>query len=195
MITNRTELKEYILQDRRMNGCAPNRSLMDVVKEFFYPTQVSVLRYLRKLEYYTNSQTKLDFIGRLYYSYKFRIASRQLGYTIAINTCGPGLSLPHYGTIIISRHARIGKNCRIHTCVNIGASAGSKKAPQIGDNVYIGPSCVLFGDITIANNITIGANATVNKSFEDEHVVLAGTPAEIVKKHYPNWIEFNRVKD
>ncbi len=195
MITNRTELKEFIFQDRKMNGRAPKRSLFEVFKEFLYPNQVAVLRYMRKLEFYTNVRSSLGFIGRIYYDFKYRKASRQLGYEIAINTCGPGLSLPHYGTIIISGHAKIGKNCRIHSCVNIGASAGREKAPKIGDNVYIGPSSVLFGDITIASNVTIGANATVNKSFEEEHVVIAGTPAEVVKKDYPNWIDFNRVKD
>lgn len=195
MITSRKELNAYIHQDRKMNGRTSRRSLVDVVKEFLYPNQVAVLRYMRKLEYYTNVRTKLSSVGRIYYDYKYRKASRQLGYEIAINTCGPGLSLPHYGTIIISGHARIGKNCRIHSCVNIGASAGREKAPQIGDNVYIGPSCVLFGDITIASNVTIGANATVNKSFQEENVVIAGTPAEIVKKDYPNWLDFNSVKE
>ena len=78
--------------------------------------------------------------------------------------------------------------------MNIGASAGKDEAPQIGDNVYIGPSCVLFGDIKIGSNNTIGANATVNKSFEQEHVIIAGTPAQILKTDYPNWLEFNNKK-
>lgn len=85
----------------------------------------------------------------------------------------------------------MGANCRLHACVNIGASGGSKKAPSIGDNVYIGPGAIIFGDIVIPDNVTIGANATVNKSFETENCVLAGTPAEIVKTNMPNWITFN----
>ena len=128
---------------------------------------------------------------KAYYNLKLRISARKLGYYIGINSCGPGFSLPHYGTIIISAEAKLGKNCRVHVCENIGRSGGGKKAPQIGDNVYIGPSCVLFGDIKIANNVTIGANATVNKSIEQEHVVIAGTPAKIVKTNYPSWVEFN----
>ena len=71
---------------------------------------------------------------------------------------------------------------------------GGKNAPQLGDNVYIGPGAILFGDINIANNVTIGANATVNKSFEQENVVLAGTPAKVVKENAPAWVEFNRIK-
>lgn len=194
MITNKKELISYIRQDRKMNGRPADRSLFDIIKEFIYPNQIAVLRYMRKLEYYTNAKPYGWQIMRFVYDYKYRKASRLLGYSIAINTCGPGLSLPHYGTIIISGHSRIGNNCRIHACVNIGASAGNELAPQLGDNVYIGPSSVLFGDIRIANNVTIGANATVNKSIQEEHVVIAGTPATIVKRNYPNWIEFNNVK-
>lgn len=195
MITNKKELKEYILEDRKMNGRPLKRSLFDVLKEFIYPNQIAVLRYMRKLEYYTNVHTFWGVFGRPYYDYKYRKASRQLGYEIAINTCGPGLSLPHYGTIIISGYAKIGKKCRIHSCVNIGASAGQEKAPQIGDNVYIGPSCVLFGDIVVANNVTVGANATVNKSCLEENVIIAGTPATIVKRNYPCWLVFNHINE
>lgn len=194
MINSQSELRAYIVQDRLMNGRSTKRSLFDVIKELVFPNQIAVLRYMRKLEYFTNVKPLGWKLMRALYDFRYRNASRQLGYSIAINTCGPGLSLPHYGTIIISGHARIGSNCRIHACVNIGASAGQEKAPQIGDNVYIGPSSVLFGDIEIPNNVTIGANATVNKSFIEEHVVIAGTPAKIVKTNYPNWLEFNNIK-
>ena len=194
MISSKKELKEYIRQDRKMNGFSEKRRLFDVLKEWLFPNSITVLRYMRLLEYYTNVKSFGSSILRLLYYYKYRNASRKLGYSIAINTCGPGLSLPHYGTIIISGHSNIVKNCRIHACVNIGASAGQEKAPHIGDNVYIGPSCVLFGDIAIADNITIGANSTVNKSCLEKNVILAGTPAKIVKMNYPNWLEFNKIK-
>ena len=118
----------------------------------------------------------------------------KLGFSIPINTFGPGLSIPHYGTIIVNGAVRVGANCRLHAGVNIGASAGQTKAPEIGDNVYIGPGAIIFGNIQIASNVTIGANATVNHSFLTEHVVLAGTPACVVKENAKTWIEFNQVK-
>lgn len=192
MISNKMDLAYYIQQDRKMNGYPAKRRFSEVIKSLFFPNAVTYLRYLRKLEYYTNVPSLTGNFMRAYYDYKIRVSARGLGYYIGINSCGPGLSLPHYGTVIISAEARLGKNCRVHVCVNIGRSAGEKKAPQIGDNVYIGPSCVLFGDIKIASNVTIGANATVNKSVEEEHVVIAGTPAKIIKVDYPNWIEFNK---
>jgi len=192
MISNKKDLTYYIQQDRKMNGYPAKRGFSEVIKSLFFPNAVMYLRYLRKLEYYTNVPSLTGKFMRVYYDYKIRVSARKLGYYIGINSCGPGLSLPHYGTVIISAEARLGKNCRVHVCVNIGRSAGEKKAPQIGDNVYIGPSCVLFGDIKIASNVTIGANATVNKSVEQEHVVVAGTPAKVIKADYPSWIEFNK---
>lgn len=194
MIQSRKDLLDYIIQDRIMNGYPRHCSVLESLKGFIHPNIISFLKYLRKLEYYTNVRPRFGAFFRYYYLYRFRITSWKLGYSIGLNSCGPGLSLPHYGTIIISAEAKLGSNCRVHACVNIGTSGGDDKAPIIGDNVYIGPSCVLFGEIRIANNITIGANATVNRSCMEEHVVLAGTPAKVVKKNYPNWIEFNGIQ-
>ena len=117
--------------------------------------------------------------------YKFRKISVKLGFSIPINVFGPGLSLPHRGNIIVNPQTRIGENCRIHVGVNIGAH--HDKAPLIGNNVYIGPGAIIFGDIEIADNVSIGANATVNKSFNEPNVVIAGTPAKVVKTDVESW--------
>ena len=55
-------------------------------------------------------------------------------------------------------------------------------SPILGDNVYIGPGAKLFGKITIADNISIGANAVVTKSFEQENISIAGVPAKIISE-------------
>jgi serine O-acetyltransferase len=59
--------------------------------------------------------------------------------------------------------------------VNIGEHNGG--APRIGNDVYIGPGAKLFGDIEIADNIVIGANAVVNKSFLTPGISIGGVPA------------------
>ena len=45
----------------------------------------------------------------------------------------------------------------------------------------IGAGASVIGDIRIADNVTIGAGAVVNKSCLESNVVLAGVPAKIVK--------------
>ena len=102
----------------------------------------------------------------------------RLGFTISPNVFGPGLSIGHPGTLTVNGVAKVGKNCRIHTCVFIATKAGfSDKVPKIGDNVYIGPGAKIFGPIVIADNIAIGANSVVNKSFLEPGVTIAGIPA------------------
>ncbi|MFI5383030.1 MAG: serine O-acetyltransferase, partial [Methanosarcina thermophila] len=135
-------------------------------------------RLLRQAEYYTNC--KKSFLSKLYLKYilyKYHKMSVRLGFTIPLNVFGPGLCIAHRGTIVVNKNAKVGKNCRIHACTNIGSNIDGVSAPQIGDNVYIGPGAKIFGDITIADNIAIGANSVVNKSFYEKGISIAGVPA------------------
>jgi serine O-acetyltransferase len=105
----------------------------------------------------------------------------RLGFSIPINVFGPGLSIAHRGTIVVNAGTRIGANCRLHVCVNIGAGAGSGgKAPTLGDNCYIAPGAKIFGDVVIGPNTAIGANAVVNKSFPQGGVTIGGVPAKVI---------------
>ena len=52
----------------------------------------------------------------------------------------------------------------------------------MGNNVDIGYGAVLIGGITIADDIKIGANAVVNRSFTEPGVTIAGVPAKVVKR-------------
>jgi serine O-acetyltransferase len=155
--------------------------------------QYRFLVRLREIEYLTNNPSLFNRARCIVKKLRFRKLSMKLGYSIPYNVFGPGLSLPHYGTIIVNSNVKVGAFCRLHCSTNIGASAGDSKAPVIGDNCYIGPGAIIFGDITIANNTVIGANATVNKSFTEEHTALAGTPAKVVKTDMPNWLQFNNM--
>ena len=115
------------------------------------------------------------------------------GITIPKNVCEEGLTLYHYGSIVVNGACRIGRNCCIMNNVNIGANGGSSKAPQIGDNVYIGPGAVIYGDIQIADGCSIGANSVVNKSFLEQNSVIVGAPAKVIKNDNVCWWEKNRL--
>lgn len=137
------------------------------------------LKLLRKIEYYQNC--KKDPVSRLrllYFKLRFDALSLQLGYSIPPGIAGPGFSLGHYGTIVINGATRLGANCRLHVCVNIGGIGD--KAPQIGDHVYIGPGAKLFGDISIPKNVSVGANAVVNKTVPTENCTIGGVPAKVI---------------
>lgn len=182
MIQSKQEYICYLKQDEIVNSI--NSSY---VKDILFPKlEWKFIKALRWLEYCeNNNKTIFHRIRWFIAKYRFRKISIKLGYSIPINVFGPGLSLPHRGNIIINPQTRIGESCRIHVGVNIGAH--KDKAPKIGNNVYIGPGAIIFGDIEIADNITIGANATVNKSFTTPNVTIAGTPARIIKENTPSW--------
>ena len=99
-----------------------------------------------------------------------------------VNFFGPGLRINHYGLLIVKKNEKIGANCDIHQGVNIGQNHARRDVPTIGDNVWIGPGAKLFGDIHIADGISIGANAVVNKSFTEENITIAGMPAKKIKE-------------
>lgn len=192
MIKTFKDYKYYLEQDRKALSIQMP-SFKGKLREFLFPHEIwRFQKLLRKSEYYENTSKGL--LLNMLCKIKLRKQSLKLNFSIPLNVCGPGLSIAHYGTIVISEYAKIGSNCRIHAGVNIGASAGRNEAPKIGDNVYIGPGAILFGNIKIANNVTIGANATVNKDFDKENTVIAGNPAVIVKEKYLNWVEFNNVQ-
>ncbi|WP_163339184.1 serine O-acetyltransferase [Desulfopila sp. IMCC35008] len=184
MIQSKKDYLKYLAADSVALGINIS-SFREKLNEFVYPNPIwGFQKNLRKLEYYYNC--KKGFIGKLFYYYllhKFRRKSISLGFSIPENVFGPGLAIVHYGTIVVHHKARIGKNCRIHANVNIGASGGSPQAPQIGDNVYIGPGSVIYGDIKIGNNVAISANSTVNKTFDENNILIAGSPAKKIKEY------------
>ena len=190
VILSKKQFKHWVEEDRKACGYRSVPTIKEKLKDLFAPNYIIRFLYLlRRVEYLTNCKSGL-FWGGVLLIYKLRLRKLQvkLGFTIPINVFGPGLSIAHYGTIVVSQYAKVGANCRLHVGVNIGANGGNR-APTIGDNVYIGPGAILFGGIKIADNISIGANATVNKSFEEKNVIIAGTPAKIVKTGSVAWNE------
>lgn len=181
MIRSKADYYNYLNQDKKALGIKP-KSLEEKIIRCFSPNLIySFQKRMRKLEYYANSKKKGIYkLYIIYLRYKFKKISIRLGFSIPINVFGPGLCIVHYGTIIINNATKVGSNCRMHACVNIGASGGESGAPQIGDNVYIAPGAKIYGNIKIPNNTAIGANAVVNKSFEKENTVIAGIPAKII---------------
>ena len=52
----------------------------------------------------------------------------------------------------------------------------------IGNHVWVGSHVKLLKGVHIGSNSVIGANAVVTRSFPEEHVLIAGNPATIVKR-------------
>ena len=179
MIDSFAALKSYVAADLRSRGDEGGlRSfVLDPVARF--TMLMRLLEYLR-----ARSAPK---IVRLPILLWYRRLSIRLGFSVEPGIFGPGLAIVHYGLLVIDPSTRIGRNCRIHSGVNIGGSAqfvdpteASRYSPRIGHNVYIGPGAKLYGPITIGDNCVIGANAVVTRSFPEEGLTLAGIPAKVI---------------
>lgn len=134
-------------------------------------------RYLRLAEYAFNTHRW----NRHYYLLRLLRLQTRYALSIPLNVLGEGFSIAHLGTVIINAGSTVGKNCRIHPGVCIGANGG--KPPRIGDNVYLGPGAKVFGDIELADGVMVGANAVVNHSCMEEGAHLVGIPAKAAESH------------
>lgn len=176
MIQSREDLKRYLAMDYYALGRKP--SLFSYRNEI-----INFQKALRYHEYYYNNNDKSIyhwFMSKVW-GYRHHRLGVKLGFDIPVNVFDAGLRINHYGLIVVNEHARIGKYCDIHQGVNIGMSGDNQDdVPIIGDNVWIGPGAKLFGRIKIADKCQIGANAVVNKSFEENGITIVGIPAKKV---------------
>ena len=177
MIQTKKDIREYLLQDAKANertGIRP-RFLLDHNWRF--------ILCLRKCQYdYRANRTKLQHLAetpiRLFHLLKFQHLSIKLGFSIGILVFEKGLSIPHYGTIVVNSKAKIGENCRILPGVTIGYYGKDAQSATIGNNVYIGTGAKILGAVTIADNVVIGANAVVTRDILEPGTTWAGSPAK-----------------
>ena len=66
--------------------------------------------------------------------------------------------------------------------VSTGNRVNVPKSINIGDHVWVSLGVIINKGVTIADDNIIGAGAFVNKSFTESQTVIAGLPAEVVKR-------------
>lgn len=116
-------------------------------------------------------------LGKFLVGIHFRRLSMNLGFTIPPNVFGPGLRIPHYGTIVVNHHAKVGACCVLHT----GTCIAGGESKLIGNALYLSTGAVVAGKIELGDNVMVGANSFVNRSFPEGNALLAGAPAKQVK--------------
>ena len=106
------------------------------------------------------------------YSRRLQSLRERLGITIGPNCFGKGLYIPHYGSIVVNGTARFGDNCIVQNGVNVSESV------VCGEGIYLGAGSKIMIGVHLADDIIVGANAVVTKSFNEPNIVLAGIPAK-----------------
>lgn len=189
MIKTKKQLKYYIEEDAKMAKWPVSYSLMVVLKDLLFPNyNRRYLVCLRKMEYYNNIGGVFAKIRYLWYSMRLSRLSSKTGIDIGINIAGAGLCLPH-GKVVINLNAKIGEKCKILPDVTIGW-LGRKDmpfaVPVIGNRVFIGTGARIIGNVSIADDVVIGANSVVTKSITEPGTTWVGNPARKVSDNNSN---------
>jgi serine O-acetyltransferase len=115
---------------------------------------------------------------KLIYRKIFRLYNILYGSGIAYNSTFSGKAcFPHgINGVFVSGQAKIGKDCVIFQQVTIGSitvpTSSGFGAPRIGDNCYIGAGAKIIGNISIGNNVRVGANCVVYENIPDNSSVV-----------------------
>jgi serine acetyltransferase len=96
----------------------------------------------------------------------------------------PGVYLSNRGNLVIGAQC-IGAGTIIHHRVTIGMSLLSRGTPSIGANVWVGPDCVIYGNIDVGAGATVLPGTVLTKSIPPGAVVR-GNPARVVRFGFDN---------
>ena len=105
-------------------------------------------------------------------------------------TLGRRVFFDHGMGIVIGETAIVGDDCIIFHGVTLGGLASkkpnkrnnNKRHPTIKNNVLLGAGAKLLGNITIGENVKVGANAVVLNDIP-ENAIAVGVPARIIVKN------------
>ena len=172
------ELKKYICQDVNFTS-AKHQNLF---KRYLIEAGTKYTFWLRITRYFF-LKGKVAFVPFLlarfilkHYGYKY---SFDISYRAQI---GGGLQIAHYGYIIVPSSTTMGEYCRLRPGVVIGTkfTRNESRGVIIGDGVEFGVGSKVLGEITIGDNVIIGANAVVLEDVPD-NCTVAGVPAKIIR--------------
>lgn len=129
--------------------------------------------------HYLESKTKVQ-----KFLYKKRLIRKYNIFIFKDVTIGRNLNFPHPTGIVIGKGAVIGNDVTIYQQVTIGGkNIGDTKTgriPEIEDGVVLFAGAKILGDVKIAKQTRVGANAVVLNDTEAGSV-YAGIPAKRIK--------------
>lgn len=180
MITSKKKLKEYLEADAR-NYKTQTKGWWHRLKCNIMSNPISEQKYIwlyiknmRFVEYY-DYKRKCNILFTPFYVwslYRLRKLSHITGFQIPPHICGKGLTIWHWGTIIINPAAKIGDNCTLYPGVLIGHKKSGEKCAEIGHDVFIGSGTKIIGAVRIGNNVIVGQNCVITKDIPDNAVII-----------------------
>lgn len=133
----------------------------------------------RRILFFRLSKKK-SFLRPIYAFFNRYYQNKHLVYISRSAEIGEGFCIGHCFSIILSK-CKIGKDVTIMQQVTIGSSRGGQRDgyPTIGNRCFIAAGAKIIGNITIGDDVVVGANAVVTKDIPSGSVV-GGVPARII---------------
>ncbi|TDX16925.1 putative colanic acid biosynthesis acetyltransferase WcaB [Buttiauxella sp. BIGb0552] len=101
------------------------------------------------------------------------------GYEIQAGaTIGRRFTIHHGYAVVINKFVVAGDDFTIRHGVTIGNRGKSNACPVIGNGVELGANVVIIGEITLGNNVIVGAGSVVLDSVPDNALVV-GEKAQV----------------
>lgn len=98
-------------------------------------------------------------------------------------TIGKRFFIDHATGVVIGETAIIGSDVSLYQGVTLGGVSFNKgkRHPTLGNHVVVGCNASILGNITIGNNVRVGAGSVVLIDVPDDCTVV-GVPGRIVRK-------------
>ncbi|WP_248633162.1 serine O-acetyltransferase [Cereibacter changlensis] len=96
---------------------------------------------------------------------------------------GRRLQIGHQHGIVIHRHATIGHNCVIRQGVTFGVGTDWTEGagPVIGNGVRFGVGSVVMGNVSIGDNVTVGPNCVISSDVPADCTLFVPPPRVLPK--------------
>ncbi len=150
---------------------------------------VAIFDRRRSRTIWSNSGT-VRFQGRAILNHGSRLSVEENGELIL----GDGFHINAESTLVCRKKIVFGRDCLLswdvlvmdsdmHEMVNLtGKTLNEDSEVVVGDHVWIGCRALILKGSRISNHCVIAAQAVVSGVFVQTHVVLAGSPARVIKE-------------
>jgi putative colanic acid biosynthesis acetyltransferase WcaB len=164
--------RKWVLQDWQVNAGRPESQL--------------ILAWFRLAQWAADHWGAL---ARIVVTPYWLIVSLVVGVELPVTaTIGPRLRLYHPHCIVLSPHCRLGSDCHLRQGVTIGnrvdRMGNELGVARLGDDVELGATCAVIGDVEIGDHARIGALAVVLNSVPAWGVVV-GNPGRVIRIDEP----------
>jgi serine O-acetyltransferase len=96
---------------------------------------------------------------------------------------GKGFFIDHGMGVVIGETTIIGENVTLFQGVTLGGTGKEKgkRHPTLKNNIVVGTGAKILGNITIGDNVMVGANAVVVRDVPEDSTVV-GVPGRVTRK-------------